>query len=57
MSEQDKLDGQEQGMIGALLATFYPLAKAGDKDAADKVIKLLQLRRAYKRDRLLEEVE
>ena len=52
----DPLDGKEQSLISALITTYFDAAKNGDKEAADKVIKLLQLRRAYKRDREVQEV-
>ena len=52
----EKQPTQEQQIINSLLATFYPLAKTGDSDAADKIIKLLQLKRLYKQDQIMEDL-
>ena len=54
--EKSIIEGKEQKIIESLIGTFYPLAKSGDKDAADKIIKLLQLRRLYKQDKAMEDL-
>lgn len=40
----DPLEGQEIKMLNAMLAKFWPLAQAGDEKAADRVIRILQLK-------------
>lgn len=50
-STPDPLEGQELSILNAMLAQLHPLAKAGDTDAIDRVIKILQLKRALKKDR------
>ncbi len=47
----DPLEGQELAMLNAMLAQVYPLAKAGDLDNIDRVIKILTLKRRYREDR------
>ena len=44
MPELDPLDGQSITMLNQLLARFWSLAKNGDEKAADRVIKILQLK-------------
>ena len=40
----DPLEGQELTMLNQLLAQAWPLAKGGDAKAADRVIKIMQLK-------------
>ncbi len=47
----DPLDGQELPMLNKMLAAIYKQAEAGDPDSMDRVIKIMQLKRALKRDR------
>ncbi len=47
----DKLDGQEEPMLDVLLAKVYPLARAGDVESIDRVLKILTLKRHYRGDR------
>ncbi len=47
----DPLDGQEVQMLNTMLAKVYPLAREGDGDSIDRVIKILTLKRRYKEDR------
>jgi len=47
----DPLEGQELTMLNMMLAQVYPLAKAGDMEAMDRVLKILTLKRRYQEDR------
>jgi hypothetical protein len=47
----DPLEGQEVGILNAMLAQVHPAAKAGDLSAIDRVIKILELKRKYREDR------
>lgn len=44
-------------MLNTLLAQVYPLAKAGDQAAIDRVIKILTLKRQLKHDKRIEAIE
>lgn len=52
----DPLDGQEVQMLNTMLAKVYPLAREGDGESIDRVIKILTLKRRYKEDRKIEEI-
>ena len=43
-TKPDPLEGQEISMLNTLLAKAWPLAREGDAKAADRVIKILQLK-------------
>lgn len=47
----DPLEGQELPMLNKMLASIYKQAESGDPDAMDRVIKIMQLKRAFKKDR------
>jgi hypothetical protein len=49
--QPDPLEGQEISLLNSMLAALHPLAKAGDPEAIDRVIKILQLKRQYREDR------
>lgn len=49
----DPLEGQELAMLNAMLAKIYPLAREGDTESIDRVIKIMQLKRRYQEDREL----
>jgi len=38
-------------MLNTMLAVVYPLAREGDMDSIDRVIKILTLKRRYRADR------
>lgn len=48
-------DGQEIGFLDSLLPTLAPRARAGDQVAIDQLVKVLDLRLKYKRDRRAQE--
>jgi len=50
-SQPDPLEGQEISLLNNMLAALHPLAKRGDPDAIDRVLKILELKRKYKEDR------
>lgn len=52
----DPLDGQEISILNSLLPDIVARARGGDKEAVDQVIKILQLKRLYKRDKLVEDM-
>lgn len=52
----DPMDGQELPLLNAMLAALHPKAKAGDTDAIDRVLKILELKRRYKRDKVMEDI-
>ncbi len=54
---RDPLDGQEISILNGMLATLHVKAKAGDSDAIDRVIKILELKRKYRRDRQIEDMD
>lgn len=41
-------DRLEERMLDQLLALYWPAARAGDDAAADRVLKILGLKRAYR---------
>lgn len=43
----DPLDGQEINILNTLLAQYWPKARNGDDKAADRVIRILELKRRY----------
>lgn len=53
---KDPIDGQEVAILNSLLPELVNRARAGDKDAIDQVIKILQLKRLYKRDKIIEDI-
>lgn len=53
----DPLDGQEISILNTMLSVLHPKAKEGDSDAIDRVIKILELKRKYKRDRWTEDMD
>jgi hypothetical protein len=56
MANDDPLDGQEIGILNSILPDLVVRARGGDKEAVDQVIKILQLKRLYKRDKLVEDI-
>lgn len=56
MANNDPLDGQEISILNSILPDIVNRARGGDKDAIDQVIKILQLKRQYKRDKIAEEL-
>lgn len=48
-------DGHEIEMLDSLLPALHPRAKAGDQVAIDQLVKVLELRLKYKRQRRAEE--
>ena len=48
-------DGQELALLDALLPNIYPLARQGDQGSVDRVLKILELRLKYRRQRIAEE--
>jgi hypothetical protein len=51
----DPLDGQEVAMLNTMLAKVYPLAREGDGESIDRVVKILTLKRRYREDRRSEQ--
>lgn len=47
----DPLEGQEIRLLNAMLAAIHQQARTGDPEMIDRVIKILALKRALKRDR------
>ncbi len=47
----DPLEGQEIPLLNQMLAAIHAQARAGDPESIDRVIKILQLKRAIRRDR------
>ena len=54
-SDTDPLDGQEVALLNSMLAGLRDRIKAGDDKAIDQAIKILELKRKYKRDRWTED--
>lgn len=52
--EYTALDGHEIEILDSLLPNLQPLARSGDMDAVDRVLKILSLRLAYRRQRIAE---
>lgn len=50
MTVDDPLEGQELQMLNAMLIKIYPLAREGDSEMIDRVIKIMQLKRRYHGD-------
>lgn len=51
----DRLAGREQDILDSLFKVVYPKAKEGDENAIDRVLKILDMKRRYRRDRYAEE--
>ena len=47
----DPYEGQELIMLNVMLYKVYPLAREGDGEAIDRVIRILTLKRRYQEDR------
>ena len=46
----DPLESQEVGMLNSILARVHPLARDGDPEAIDRVLKILDLKRKLRLD-------
>jgi nitrate reductase beta subunit len=55
MPDADPLEGREIDLLNSMLAALQTKARAGDEAAVDRVLKILDLKRKYKRDKMLEE--
>jgi hypothetical protein len=53
--EKPTVDGRELEFLDGLLPNIYPLARQGDQGAVDRVLKILELRLKYRRQRIAEE--
>jgi hypothetical protein len=54
-SEKPTVDGRELEFLDGLLPNIYPLARQGDQSSVDRVLKILELRLKYRRQRIAEE--
>lgn len=52
MSDDDPLEGQEIKLLNQMLLALQPKCRAGDEAAIDRVIKILELKRKFKEDRM-----
>jgi hypothetical protein len=54
--QADPLEGKEIELLNRILAALHAKAASGDEAAVDRVIKILELKRKYRRDRQIEEI-
>ncbi len=55
--EADPMEGQEITLLNSMLASLYKDAQGGDRDAIDRVLKILELKRKYREDRRQSQTE
>ena len=55
-ADPDPIEGREIAILNAMLAALHPKATAGDEAAIDRVLKILELKRQYRRDRRIAEI-
>ena len=56
-TDLEQAERLEVALLTSMLLALAQQARAGDGAAIDRVIKILQLKRQYRRDQLLREVE
>jgi len=50
-NETDPIEAQELPLLNQMLAAIHAQARSGDPEAIDRVIKIIQLKRALRQDR------
>jgi hypothetical protein len=55
MPDADPLEGREIDLLNSMLAAIQKPARDGDKEAIALVLKIMEQKRRYKRDKMLEE--
>ena len=55
MPDADPLEGREIALLNSMLAAIQKPARDGDKEAIALVLKIMEQKRRYKRDKMLEE--